>query len=106
LKFYQKNNNKEMNNSEDLSGKIIFKVKLDKETRKIVIHNDDINFNELLLMMQRIFADKINKNDEIVIKYTDEENDLITMMNDSDCSLALQTSKILKLTIFSNYLFY
>ena len=103
----------------DLSGKIVFKVKLDKEIKKIVIHNDEINFNELLLMMQRIFSDKIKPNDEFSIKYTDEgyftyfyllkslnidslvlENDLITLANDSDVSLALQNSQILKLTLF------
>jgi hypothetical protein len=60
-----------MNNS-DLSGKIVFKVKLDKEIKKIVIHNDDINYNELLLMMQRIFSERIKPNDEFTIKYTDE----------------------------------
>jgi hypothetical protein len=60
-----------MNNS-DLSGKIVFKVKLDKEIKKIVIHNDDINYNELLLMMQRIFSERIKPNDELTIKYTDE----------------------------------
>ena len=56
----------------DLSGKIVFKVKLDKEIKKIVIHNDDINYNELLLMMQRIFSDKIKPNDEFTIKYPDD----------------------------------
>jgi protein TFG len=88
-----------MSNS-DLSGKIVFKVKLGKEIKKIVIHNDDINYNELLLMMQRIFSDKIKPNDDILMKYTDEENDLITLSNDSDVLLALQSSKILKLTLF------
>ena len=50
----------------------MFKVKLDNEIKKLVIHNDDINYNELLLMMQRIFSDKIKPLDEISIKYTDE----------------------------------
>lgn len=56
----------------DLSGKIIFKVKLEKEIKKIIIHNDEINYNELLLMIQRIFSDRIKPNDEFIIKYTDE----------------------------------
>lgn len=59
-------------NSLDLDGKVVFKVKLEKEIKKIVIHNEDINFNELLLMMQRIFSEKIKSNDEFSIKYTDE----------------------------------
>ena len=90
-------------NSQDLGGKIVFKVRLDKEIKKIVIHNDDINYNEMLLMMQRIFAEKIKPNDEFAIKYTDEEGDLITLSNDSDVLLAIQTSKILKLTIFRKF---
>jgi hypothetical protein len=60
-----------MNNSE-FSSQIVFKVRLDQEIKKIVIHNDEINYNELLLMMQRIFSDKIKINDEFTIKYTDE----------------------------------
>lgn len=59
-------------NDQDLSGKIVFKVKLENEIKKLVIHNDDINYNELLLMMQRIFSNKIKPNDEFTIKYTDE----------------------------------
>ena len=60
-----------MNNSE-FSSQIVFKVRLDQEIKKIVIHNDEINYNELLLMMQRIFSEKIKVNDEFTIKYTDE----------------------------------
>ena len=56
----------------DLSGKILFKVRMGNEIKKILIHNDDLNYNELLLMMQRIFSCKIKPNDEFVIKYTDE----------------------------------
>lgn len=91
-----------MSNMDDLTsgGKIIIKVTLGKEIKKVVIHTDDISYNELVLMMQRIFADEIKQTDEFTIKYTDEENDLITMSNDLDCTLALQGSKILKLTLF------
>ncbi len=58
----------------DTDGKVVFKVKLGDEIKKIVIHNEDINFNELLLMMQRIFSEKIKPNDEFSMKYTDEGN--------------------------------
>lgn len=56
----------------DLSGKILFKIKLDNEIKKIIIHNDDLNYNELVLMMQRIFSERIKQNEEFSIKYTDE----------------------------------
>lgn len=84
----------------DLSGKILFKVKLNNEIKKLMIHNDELNYNDLTLMLQRIFSDKIKQNDEFSIKYTDEENDLVTIQDDADVSLAVQTSKVLKLTIF------
>lgn len=84
----------------DLGGKIIFKVKLDEEIKKVIIHNDEINYNELLLMLQRIFSDRIKPNDEFRIKYADDENDLITIANDSDLAVAIQTTKILKITIY------
>ena len=56
----------------DLNGKVVFKVKLGNEIKKVVIHNDELTFNELCLMMQRIFSEKINKSDEFTLKYTDE----------------------------------
>ena len=56
----------------DLNGKVVFKVKLGNEIKKIVIHNDELTFNELCLMMQRIFSEKIGKSDEFTLKYTDE----------------------------------
>ena len=56
----------------DLDCKIVFKVKLADEIRKTVIHNEEINFNELQLMIQSIFSDKIKPNDEFTMKYTDE----------------------------------
>ena len=56
----------------DLSGKVVFKVKLGDEIKKVVIHNDELTYNELCLMIQRIFSEKIDKSDEFALKYTDE----------------------------------
>ena len=56
----------------DLGGKIIFKVKLDNEIKKVIIHNDEINYNEMVLMIQRIFSDRIKTKDEFRIKYADD----------------------------------
>jgi hypothetical protein len=56
----------------DVFGRIVVKVKLDDEIRKAAIHNKELTFNELGLMIQRIFSDLINKTDEFTIKYTDE----------------------------------
>ena len=65
--------NKEQNFSQlDLSGKLIIKVALGEDIRRIPIHNEDITYDELVLMMQRVFRGKINSSDELMIKYRDE----------------------------------
>nr|XP_056701661.1 protein TFG-like [Euleptes europaea] len=51
-------------------------------------------------MMQRVFRGKLLSNDEVTIKYEDE--DLLTIFDSSDLSFAIQCSRILKLTLFVN----
>ncbi|XP_018335511.1 protein TFG isoform X2 [Agrilus planipennis] len=86
----------------DISGKIIIKVQLGDDIRRIPIHNDAINYDELVLMMQRIFQGKLNANDDITIKYKDEDGDLITIFDSSDLSFAIQCNPVLKLQILMN----
>jgi len=52
--------------------KIIFQVQLGDDIRKVLIHNESITYDELLLMMQRIFNGKVTANDDLTIKYKDE----------------------------------
>ena len=56
----------------DLTGKLIIKVKLGDDIRRILITNEDITYDELVLMMQRVYRGKLNSTDDIVIKYKDE----------------------------------
>ncbi|XP_048769232.2 protein TFG-like [Ostrea edulis] len=86
----------------DLSGKLIIKVQLGDDIRRIPIHNEDITYDELVLMMQRVFRGKLNNDDDILIKYKDEDQDLVTIFDDSDLSFAIQCSRILKITLFVN----
>ncbi|KAK7107711.1 protein TFG-like isoform X2 [Littorina saxatilis] len=86
----------------DLSGKLIIKVQLGDDIRRIPIHNEDITYDELVLMMQRVYRGKLSTNDDIVIKYKDEDADLITIFDSSDLSFAIQCSRILKITLFVN----
>lgn len=86
----------------DLSGKLIIKAQLGDDIRRIPIHNDDITYDELQLMMQRVFRTKLTSQDDVTIKYKDEDGDLITIFDSSDLSFAIQCSRILKLTIFVN----
>uniref|UniRef100_A0A1E1XGJ5 Putative the pb1 domain found in tfg protein n=1 Tax=Amblyomma aureolatum TaxID=187763 RepID=A0A1E1XGJ5_9ACAR len=87
----------------DLSGKLIIKAQLGDDIRRIPIHNEDITYDELILMMQRVFRGKLSSSDEVTVKYKDEDGDLITIFDSSDLSFAIQCSRILKLTIFVNH---
>ncbi|KAG7254795.1 hypothetical protein CRUP_031342, partial [Coryphaenoides rupestris] len=90
-----------MNGQLDLSGKLIIKAQLGDDIRRIPIHNEDITYDELVLMMQRVFRGKLQSSDEVTIKYKDEDDDLITIFDSSDLSFAIQCSRILKLTLFA-----
>lgn len=59
----------------DLSGKLIIKVQLGDDIRRIPIHNEAITYDELVLMMQRVFRGKLTANDDITLKYKDEGKD-------------------------------
>ncbi|OON15641.1 hypothetical protein X801_08552, partial [Opisthorchis viverrini] len=56
----------------DLSGKIIIKAQLGDDLRRIPIHNEDITYDELVLMMQRVFKQRLSTDDDLLIKYKDE----------------------------------
>ncbi|KAH9381003.1 hypothetical protein HPB48_008217 [Haemaphysalis longicornis] len=87
----------------DLSGKLIIKAQLGDDIRRIPIHNEDITYDELILMMQRVFRGQLSSSDEVTVKYKDEDGDMITIFDSSDLSFAIQCSRILKLTIFVNH---
>lgn len=53
-------------------------------------------------MMERVFSGKISNSDEITIKYLDDDGDKITLLNDSDLTVALHFNKILRLFVFVN----
>lgn len=86
----------------DLSGKLIIKAQLGDDIRRIPIHNEDITYDELVLMMQRVYRGKLSNTDEVTIKYKDEDGDLITIFDSADLTYAIQCSRILRLTLFVN----
>lgn len=61
----------------DLTGKLIIKTALGDDIRRILITNEDITYDELVLMMQRVYRGKLNSTDDIVIKYKDEGRDAL-----------------------------
>lgn len=86
----------------DLSGKLIIKVQFGDDIRRIPIHNEAITYDELVLMMQRVFRGKLTANDDITLKYKDEDGDLVTIFDSTDLSFAIQCSRILKLQVLLN----
>ncbi|TGZ56424.1 hypothetical protein CRM22_010150 [Opisthorchis felineus] len=84
----------------DLSGKIIIKAQLGDDLRRIPIHNEDITYDELVLMMQRVFKQRLSTDDDLLIKYKDEDGDFITIADESDLSFAIQSNKVLQIKLF------
>ena len=66
-----------MSGNVDLSGTLIIKARLGDDIRCIPIHNEDLTYDDLLLMMQRVFRGKLRGTDDITIKYKDEGNILL-----------------------------
>ncbi|XP_059093195.1 protein TFG-like [Tigriopus californicus] len=86
----------------DLTGKLIIKATLGEDIRRIPIHNEELTYDELILMMQRVFRGQLSSTDDITLKYKDEDGDLITIFDSADVSFAVQYSRVLKLTLFVN----
>ena len=51
---------------------LVIKAHLGDDVRRIPILNEDLTYDELMLMMQRVFRGKLTGSDEVVMKYTDE----------------------------------
>jgi len=86
-------------NNLDMTGKLIIKASLGDDIRRIPIHNDDLTYDELVLMMQRVFRGVLDPEEELLLKYKDEDGDLVTIMDNSDLSFAIQFCRVLRLTI-------
>ena len=46
-------------------------VQLGDDIRRVPINNDDLTYDELVLMMQRVFRGKLTNSDEVLLKYRD-----------------------------------
>lgn len=82
---------------------LVIKSRLGSDIRRIPVLNDDLTYDELMLMMQRVYRGKLTGSDEITIKYADEDGDLISVVDSSDLSFAIQNCRgVLQLTLFVN----
>ena len=85
-----------------LTGKLIIKAQLGNDIRKTPINNEEITYDELILMMARLFKGKFDVQDDVLLKYRDEDGDLVTIADDSDLKFAIQCNRVLKISIFLN----
>jgi len=51
---------------------LVIKSRLGEDVRRVPVLNDDLTYDELMLMMQRVYRGKLTGSDEINIKYSDE----------------------------------
>ena len=51
---------------------LVIKSRLGDDIRRIPVLNDDLTYDELILMMQRVYRGKLTVTDEITVKYTDD----------------------------------
>lgn len=56
----------------NFSGRLVIKAQLDDDLRRILIHNEELTYDELILMMQRVFKPKLDNVENLFIKYKDE----------------------------------
>lgn len=83
------------------AGQLIIKANVGDDIRRIPIHNDDLTYDELILMMQRVFKGVLKTDEELVLKYKDEDGDLVSLTDTNDLSYAIQYSRVLRLTILT-----
>ena len=90
-----------VNNKLDTStaGQLIIKASVGDDIRRIPILNDDLTYDELILMMQRVFKGVLKTDEDLVLKYKDEDGDLVSLVDTNDLTYAIQYSRVLRLTI-------
>ncbi|KAL5966091.1 Protein TFG [Taenia solium] len=86
-------------NDGDFVGKLVIKVQLGDDLRRILIHNEELTYDELILMMQRVFKPKLDSLENFTIKYKDEDDEYITIAEEFDLSYAIRQYKTLRLKL-------
>lgn len=50
----------------------ILKVRLGDDTRRLVLYNTHISYDDLVLMLQRIYNGQLKSSDDVTLKYYDD----------------------------------
>ena len=54
----------------------ILKVRLGNDTRRFVLYNTHISYDDLVLMLQRIYDGQLKGTDDVTLKYYDDGTNL------------------------------
>ncbi|VDD75776.1 unnamed protein product [Mesocestoides corti] len=89
-----------MRSDAEFAGRLVIKAQLHDDIRRILIHNEELTYDELILMMQRVFKPKLDGIDNFIIKYKDQDDDYVTIAEEFDLSYAIHNHKVLRLKLF------
>ena len=81
---------------------VIFKVQVGDDIRKIEFvfnENGADNYQRFLIRLRSIYGPRLRSDEKLLIKYKDEDNDMITVADNQDFCLALKTTSSLKFVI-------
>ena len=57
----------------------ILKVRLGDDVRRMVLYNTHISYDDLVLMLQRVYDGKLKSSDDVALKYYDEGEVLLSL---------------------------
>ena len=81
---------------------VIFKVQMGDDIQKIeFVFNENVNDNyrRFKNQLRNIYGTRLRSDDNLLIKYKDEDNDMITVTDNHDFNLALKSTSSLKFVI-------
>eukprot|EP00158_Paraphelidium_tribonemae_P002017 Partr_v1_DN25040_c0_g1_i1_m51133 putative trk-fused gene len=80
---------------------LLLKLGKDSEIRRIPILNRELTFDELCLMMRRLFQHKLSSNiDNMQLQYKDTDADWIQLTDDMDILHAITMSEVVTIRVF------
>ena len=68
------------NGAEFSQDSLVIKCRLGEDMRRMPVLNQDLTYDELLLMLQRVFHGKLSISDDITVKYTDEGGAVVVVV--------------------------
>ncbi|KII72018.1 Protein TFG [Thelohanellus kitauei] len=80
---------------------LVFKVTRDGETRNVPVTNEELTFDDFLLMMERVFQFGHNTSSSLRVRYLDEDKDWVTISTNEELRFALSTHDTLKIDLSS-----